>query len=134
VKAATGEEAEEFNESRLRDKLLHARSLKAARELGLERRVAPLRSFASFGGMQNFAKELVRSMSLSAQSHLERCATFSGELQPFCERFSINFDSAILQYVEELCSSTIASEKSIQEAASGELMTVSKDVGKSYSV
>lgn len=120
VKRVTGEDAEEASEIRLREKLLHARCLKAARQLGLEKKVASLQTFSEFDGIQSFTRELVRSLSLSVQNHLERTKIFSEELQLFCDRFDVDFDGALLAYSNELCSSTVASEETIQEAASGE--------------
>mgnify|MGYP005843013703 CR=1 FL=1 len=119
LKRATGEDCEEVSETFLRGKLMHALCLKAARELGLERRVAKLRSFSDFGSIQNFAKELVRSLSMSFGNHHERAEMFSKDFKSFCEHFDVDFDKALLEYTQQLCSSTIASERTIQEAASG---------------
>lgn len=103
----------------VRQKLHDARCLEAARELGLGKAVAKLRSFSEFGGTQKFSEELVRSLSTACKSHDERCSTLSQKLVPFCQTFDVNFDECLLQYLEGLCSSTTATELTIQEAASG---------------
>lgn len=105
-------------ESQVRQKLLDARCLRAARDLGLEQHVANLRLFAGFGGMQNFAKELVRCLSKSTESHDCRYSIFQQKLSPFCKAFGINFDESLLQYLKGLCTSTATTASSIEEAAS----------------
>jgi hypothetical protein len=114
------------NDSRVRKKLLEARCLRAARELGLEKRVANLRSFSDFGGIQNFSKELILCLSKAAETHEDRCSSFKIKLVPFCQTFDIDLDEALLQYLQSLCASTTASDSSIQEAASGKLCLPSK--------
>ena len=116
----TGDDAEDAKEDRVREKLLQARCLEAARKLGLEKQAASLRSFSAFGGMQNFAKELVRSLSASADSHEDRCSIFTNKFKPFCDAFGIGFNESLLQYLRGLCGSTNTTAGSIQECASGE--------------
>mmetsp|Transcript_14378 Transcript_14378/g.25749 ORF Transcript_14378/g.25749 Transcript_14378/m.25749 type:complete len:311 (-) Transcript_14378:1581-2513(-) len=113
-----GDDGEEIKEGRIREKLLHAECLQAARELGLAHGVATLRSFSKFGGMQNFSKALVRSMSACAGSHETRQVIFAEKLKPFCERFNISFDESLIDCVKDLCSGTNASISTIQESAS----------------
>ncbi|CAB9502935.1 expressed unknown protein [Seminavis robusta] len=102
----------------VRDKLIHATCLSAARRLGLDNRVTSLKSFEDFGGTQNVATELVRFLSASSRDHDCRSAVFQEKLKPFCETFAIDFDESLLEYVKSLCASKTATQESVQEAAS----------------
>lgn len=105
--------------AQVREKLQDAKCLRAARELGLKKSITSLRSFCDFGGMQNFSKELVASISTASKTHEERCSSFKNKLGPFCQKFDIDFDESLLKYLQGLCASTTATESTIQEAASG---------------
>jgi hypothetical protein len=124
IKRVTEDDNDDGHEDRVRDKLLHARCLKAAREFGLTKKTACLRSFSRFAGMQNFAIEVVRSMSVSAgDHHKERLSSFTEKLKPFCARFDIDYDEALLEYTKQLCGSTNASASTIKESASGQFLS-----------
>ena len=122
----TGDDAEDAKEDRVREKLLNARCLEAARNLGLGQGAAELRSFSVSGGMQSFANELVRFLSASAQNHDKRCSVFAEKYKPFCEKFSIDFNESLLHYLKGLCLSTNTTAQSIQECASGEFLALAR--------
>jgi len=124
IKNVSGDDGEEAKEGRVREKLQDAICLALARELGMERRVADLRSFASFGGLQNFAKELVRSLSSGAKGHDDRRSVFTQNLKPFCGVFDISFDESLLLYLKDICESTNVSILTIQESASGKFAEI----------
>lgn len=122
----TGDDSEDAKEDRVREKLLNARCLEAARNLGLGKGAADLESFSVSGGMQSFANELVRFLSAAAKSHDERCSVFAEKYKPFCEKFSIHFNESLLHYLKGLCRSTNTTAESIQECASGEFLALAR--------
>ncbi|CAJ1953406.1 unnamed protein product [Cylindrotheca closterium] len=110
----TIDESEDCVES----KLVAARCLKHARELGLEKKLITLRTYSSCGGAQFIAKDLVRLFSQSARDNKQRGEMLSSQFQWFCLESSANADKAIKQYTKDLCGGNMTTKRAVDESAS----------------
>ena len=99
-------------------KLVHAKQLKEARELGLSREEVCLRSYAYYGGASQMAKELVRIFSSRAEEHEARLSNLTQFVKSFCVNSNVSYDDAIFSYASGRCSNNMASEAAITEASS----------------
>jgi hypothetical protein len=102
----------------VQEKLLHAKCLLVARNLGLTRDITSLRDFSSNGGSQYIAKELVRHFSSSATTHEVRMEVLKERVLPFCEQYSVKFDQAVHDCAVGLCGGSNFSVESIEECCS----------------
>ena len=112
--------ADEIDEECVELKLVAARCLHRARELGLPTNSLHLREFESTGCLEDCAQALVQSISQNAsENHEQRFSVLRGNFKTnFCDEFGCSLDDALLTYIRRLCKGANVSSRNIQEAAS----------------
>jgi hypothetical protein len=99
-------------------KLLHAKQLKQARNLGLDKRGVSLRNYNQYGGAARVAKELVQLFSYRVEEHEVRLSFLTEDVKSFCISSDVSYDDSIFSYASDRCKSKTASDSVITEVSS----------------
>lgn len=118
LRANADEAHEAENEDCVEEKLVEAKCLREARNLGMGREFVLLRDFQQNGGAQHVAQELVRLLPASSATHHVRVQKFTEILTPFCERFAVSDEKAMLDCTAVLCRRKNVSARAIEESCS----------------